>query len=535
MREGFMGDDIMLYHNLYNSTYNMGSLGNLDGLIIAMGSMGWQYQRSELIEFLKQFDGNRTVLIASDFEGYTNVNYDNKTGISETIDCLVNMYGCVNIGMIGGYERNMDSERRHMIFKECLEENHLEYDENLYAASDMSVNSEETARKLLDRNPDIQAVFCVNDATAVGLYNVMEERGLRAGRDIYVFGFDNTHMAAEMTPTLSSIGAESVTLGQKAMEVVLAKINGQKVDSVMIPTRLYGRESLRYDKYDYSLNDLNFMNNELIDMMFEDCFYRYSNSYINDEDVNIKRLFNEIIGRMFAGLRRRYVGAEEFETISKMIDIFFDNGALEYTDVWKFLTSVTKLQNGINKKQHLVENVYINRLFLRMKDDAIRSLSKMRIDEQNEKIQFRSRLRQFLIKNMNDNLSCKDSINEIMKALTIFNVNNAALYMFAKPMSDKEVLARKYPDHMLLKGVIKDGEFFRISEGKQNRKLQDIYIQRVNKSSNVAFISFPLFYNDIFFGFLICELTDDIYEKGDLIANVTSMAINKAYNNASAE
>jgi hypothetical protein len=136
---------------------------------------------------------------------------------------------------------------------------------------------------------------------------------------------------------------------------------------------------------------------------------------------------------------------------------------------------------------------------------------------------------------MNDNLSCKDSINEIMKALTIFNVNNAALYMFEKPMSDKEVLERKYPDHMLLKGVIREGEFYRISEGKQNRKLQDIYIQRVNKSSNVAFISFPLFYNDIFFGFLICELTDDIYEKGGLIANITSLAINKAYNNASAE
>ena len=535
MREGFMGDDVMHYYNLYNSTYNMGSLGNLDGLIIAMGSMGWQYQRSELLDFLKQFDGIKTVLIASDFEGYTNVNYDNRSGISETIDCLVNMYGCTNIGMIGGYERNMDSERRRMIFKKCLEENYLEFDENLYVASDMSVNSEEAARKLLDNNPEIQAVFCVNDASAVGLYNVLEERGLRAGRDIYVFGFDNTYMAAEMTPTLSSIGAESVTLGQKAMEVVLAKINGQKVDSVKIPTRLYGRESLRYDKYDYSLSDLSFMNRELIDMMFEDCFYRYSNSYINDEDVNIKRLFSEIIGRMFAGLRRRYVGIEEFETISKMIDIFFDNGALEYTDVWRFLTSVTRLQNGINKKQHLVENVYINRLFLRMKDDAIRSLSKMRIDEQNEKIQFRSRLRQFLIKNMNDNFSCKDSVNEIMKALTIFNVNNAALYMFEKPMSDKEVLARKYPDHMLLKGVIREGEFFRISEGKQNRKLQDIYIQRVNKSSNVAFISFPLFYNDIFFGFLICELTDDIYEKGDLIANVTSMAINKAYNNASAE
>ena len=535
MKEGFMGDDIMRYNNLYNSTYNMGSLGNLDGLIIAMGSMGWQYERMEMIDFLKQFDGIKSVLIASDYEGYTNVNYDNKSGISETIDCLVNMYGCVNIGMIGGYEKNMDSERRRKIFIECLEENSLEFNENLYVASDMSTHSEEAARKLLDKNPDLQAVFCVNDASAVGLYNVMEERGLKPGRDMYVFGFDNTHMAAEMTPTLSSIGAESVTLGQKAMEIMIAKINGQRVKSVEIPTRLYGRESLEYDKYGFTLNDLNFMNNDLIDRMFEDCFYRYSNSYINDEDVNIKRLFNEIIGRMFAGLRRRYVGPEEFQSISRMIDIFFDNGALEYTDVWKFLTNVTRLQNGINKQQHMIENVYVNRLFLRMKDDAIRSISKMRIDEQNEKIQFRSRLRQFLIRNMNDYPSDKIPLDEIMKTLTIINVKNAALYMFEKPMSEKEVFNREYPDTIYLKSVIRDGEFFHITEGKQLRKLQDIYIQRVNKSSSVAFVSFPIFNNDRFFGFLICELTDDVYEKGELIASVTSMAINKAYNTALAE
>ena len=43
-----------------------------------------------------------------------------------------------------------------------------------------------------------------------------------------VFGFDNTRMAAEMTPPLSSIGASSITLGQKAFELLLDKIEGEK-------------------------------------------------------------------------------------------------------------------------------------------------------------------------------------------------------------------------------------------------------------------------------------------------------------------
>ena len=54
-------------------------------------------------------------------------------------------------------------------------------------------------------------------AAAKALYIVMQERGLVPGKDIMVFGFDNTRMSSELTPTLSSIGASEATLGQAAV------------------------------------------------------------------------------------------------------------------------------------------------------------------------------------------------------------------------------------------------------------------------------------------------------------------------------
>ena len=73
--------------------------------------------------------------------------------------------------------------------------------------------------------------------------------------------------------------------------------------SQFIPTSLYGRESLRYDKYEYSLNDLSLINENIINRMFDDCFYRYNTEHISSENINLKRLFYEILNRMFKELR----------------------------------------------------------------------------------------------------------------------------------------------------------------------------------------------------------------------------------------
>ena len=129
-------------------------------------------------------------------------------------------------------------------------------DEN-YEVTNMSVECENEAKALLDRNPDVQAMFCVNDAVARGLYRVMEEREISIpGEDILVFGFDNTEAASEMSPSLSSVGADECTLGDKAMELMLRKLNGENVESALVSTRLYGRDSFYYEMYDYTVGEM---------------------------------------------------------------------------------------------------------------------------------------------------------------------------------------------------------------------------------------------------------------------------------------
>ena len=525
MVQNFQSAGISEHHSMFNSVYNLGSICKMDGLIIAMGSIGWRLNDDEIHEFLNQFKNIPIVLIASDYKEYTTVNYDNKMGISEAINSLIIGKNISNICMIGGYDVNVDAVRRKEIYIECLNENGLKFHDKLYEPSDMSENSEEAAEKLLKNNPDVQAIFCVNDASAVGLYNVMKKKGLTPGKEIQIFGFDNTRKAGEMIPPLSSIGSESVTLGQKALELLLEKIEGNEVQSVEIPTRLYGRASYEYDRFDFSLRRINEINEENIQMMFEDCFYRYSDELVGRNDINLKRLFYEIISRIFDGLKRRYIGVDQYNEICKLIDIFFDNGALEYTDVWKFLMGVQRLQNGINDQQQGRENIYVNRLFLHMKDDAIKSLSEMRIRDNNGNNEARSRFKKFMIKGMNY-AGDKEKIQlDILNSMDLLGVKNAAFYMFEKPVTKVELDEKKYPENINLISVIKNGNVYVIPESRRRRPMSDIFIQREIKIYNKRFVTFPIFYERILYGFLLLELTNDIYHKGEFFASQMGMLV----------
>ncbi len=525
MQENFQGEGVTQYNYMFNSIYNLGNVCKMDGLIIAMGSIGWSLSRDQIREFLDQYKDIPNVLIGSDFEEYTTVNYDNRMGISEAIEVLVGIYGISCIGMIGGYIANVDSIRRKRIFLDCLMENGLECRESLYVSSDMSEHSDAAAEQLLDNNPDLQAVFCVNDATAVGLYRVMKKRGLVPGKDIQVFAFDNTRMTAEMTPPLSSVGASGVTLGQKALEVLIKKIEGEPVSSQLVPTRLYGRESLRYEKYEYSLNDFSQINEEIIYRMFDDCFYRYDTEYIDEDQINLKRLFYEMLTRIFKGIRNRYVGIDEFNEISNLIDIFFRSGAMEYTDVWKLVKSITLLQTWINKQLRGRENSFINRLFLRMKDDALLALSETRVKENIEYNKSSGSLRRFMIKGMNYDGDKASTRNDLINSLDMLGMDNAALYMFEKPMTMQDIQRQDYPETIQFISVIKSGDIYVIPDSKKERYLSDIFIQREIKVYNRKFIAFPLFYEKLFYGIFMCELNNDVYRRGSVIASQLGMIV----------
>ena len=82
--------------------------------------------------------------------------------------------------------------------------------------------------KLLDDNPDAQAIVFANDEMAFAGYRVCEKRGLKVGKDILITGFDDCERASGMEPPLTTIQQDGVLMGRMAVYDLVDKLDGKK-------------------------------------------------------------------------------------------------------------------------------------------------------------------------------------------------------------------------------------------------------------------------------------------------------------------
>jgi DNA-binding LacI/PurR family transcriptional regulator len=98
-------------------------------------------------------------------------------------------------------------------------------------------------RELLDRRPDIDAVFAANDRMAAAAIGVLQERGRRVPEDVAVGGFDDSPAALQITPTLTTMRQPFERISREMVRLLLAQIGGDSSASVVLPTELVQRES----------------------------------------------------------------------------------------------------------------------------------------------------------------------------------------------------------------------------------------------------------------------------------------------------
>lgn len=82
-----------------------------------------------------------------------------------------------------------------------------------------------TALLSLTHRPE--AVFCCNDAMAIGAYHAVAKAGLVVAKDIAIIGYDDIELAQYMNPPLTTIHQPKDELGQLAVETLLNRIQNR--------------------------------------------------------------------------------------------------------------------------------------------------------------------------------------------------------------------------------------------------------------------------------------------------------------------
>ncbi|MFI9330954.1 LacI family DNA-binding transcriptional regulator [Kitasatospora sp. NPDC052868] len=122
----------------------------------------------------------------------------------------------------------------------------LPVDEGLVAAGDFTEEGGRRAmRELLDRRPDLDAVFAASDLMAVGALAVLRARGLDVPGDVALVGVDDSPVARHLDPPLTTVRQPIEQMGRMMAGLLLRQIAGEEAEPsrLVLPTELVVRQS----------------------------------------------------------------------------------------------------------------------------------------------------------------------------------------------------------------------------------------------------------------------------------------------------
>lgn len=99
------------------------------------------------------------------------------------------------------------------------------------------------ARKLLERRTDLDGVFAASDGLARSIIRAVEAVGRRCPDDVAVVGFDDSSLATQTSPTLTTIRQDIGKLARTLVDLLFERLAGEGTQMVTLPVQLVVRES----------------------------------------------------------------------------------------------------------------------------------------------------------------------------------------------------------------------------------------------------------------------------------------------------
>ena len=154
-------------------------------------------------------------------------------------------HGSKRIAFLGGPNHLDMVRRRKHGYLEALKENRIPIDRTLVACGKIDYDvAKATTKELLMREDRPDAILAFNDIITYAAFDAIKSLGLSIPHDVSIIGFTDGDTSAFVTPKLSVIMDKAHQQGQKACELLLNHIRGdKKISRVVIPMILKIRES----------------------------------------------------------------------------------------------------------------------------------------------------------------------------------------------------------------------------------------------------------------------------------------------------
>ncbi|PAW85776.1 MAG: LacI family transcriptional regulator [Pedosphaera sp. Tous-C6FEB] len=129
-------------------------------------------------------------------------------------------------------------------YKKALREARVELDDRLiFQAGTTIEEGEKAAVQFLGEATEATAIQAVNDLVAIGVGSLLLKQGMQIPQDFSLAGFGNILVSEHFRVPLTTVRQPKFRLGVAAMELMLAKVRGEKAESKRLPADLVIRQS----------------------------------------------------------------------------------------------------------------------------------------------------------------------------------------------------------------------------------------------------------------------------------------------------
>lgn len=379
----------------------------------------------------------------------------------------------------------------------------------------------------IDKNPGVEAFFCVNDDTAFGVYAALKERGIEIGKDVYVIGYDNTLQGAKAKPSLSTVMADANALGVHALELALLAMGDSNAESIVIPTRFIKRESCGKEKMKRKDAQLKRLDAAYIDDYFDEIFYRY---VMEGKDNRLKTIFHTIMEMIIDGYRGDYQQDGIYTALPTLLEAFFRMGALEYADVENLLVHIEEVSDIVMEK--CADNVTLQKTF-RGIGEIYRDIILSEEEHQGKMLTLEDQknydLKMFVTKSMQFEKGSAQSYEVLLQNLDWLDIGDAVLYAYDKPIVHLEQETFHIPRHIYVKAVLHNGAVKTTFGKSQRKRSKEMFHNHLFENGSHAKVLLPLFSSEVLYGVLLCDMSEKLFENGEFLAGQLGTAMKMLY------
>jgi DNA-binding LacI/PurR family transcriptional regulator len=108
-------------------------------------------------------------------------------------------------------------------------------------------SGERAASQIVEQHPDVTAIACYNDMTAIGAMRTLRAAGRRVPTDVSLIGCDDIAAAAWVVPALTTVAQQKAEMGRLAVAHLVRALeepeHAPPVETIRLPMVLQERES----------------------------------------------------------------------------------------------------------------------------------------------------------------------------------------------------------------------------------------------------------------------------------------------------